>query len=49
MPIAVYRHFTDRDLKAIFAYLRSIPPIRNQVPDPLPPSAPAAPAPVAAR
>ena len=49
MPIAVYRHFTDRDLKAIFAYLRTIPPIRNQVPDPLPPASPAAPAPVAAR
>lgn len=41
MPIAVYNHFTDRDLKAIYAYLRTIPPIRNQVPDPLPP-APAA-------
>ena len=39
MPIAVYNHFTDRDLKAIFAYLRTIPPIRNKVPDPVPPAA----------
>ncbi len=38
MPIAVYNHFTDRDLKAIFAYLRTIPPIRNKVPDPVPPA-----------
>ncbi len=37
MPIAVYNNFTDRDLKAIFAYLRTIPPVRNKVPDPVPP------------
>ena len=29
---------TDADLKAIHAYLRSIPPIHNQVPEPQPPS-----------
>jgi hypothetical protein len=29
---------TDKDLKAIFAYLKSLPPIRNQVPDPVPPN-----------
>lgn len=46
MPIMVYNNYTDRDLKAIFAYLRTIPPIRNQVPDPVPP---APPAPVATR
>jgi hypothetical protein len=28
---------TDRDLKAVFAYLKSVRPIRNQVPQPLPP------------
>ena len=28
---------TDRDLKAVFAYLRSLKPIRNQVPQPIPP------------
>ncbi len=38
MPIAVYNNFTDRDLKAIFAYLRTVPPIRNKVPDPVPPA-----------
>ncbi len=42
MPIAVYNHFTDRDLKAIYAYLRTIPPIRNKVPDPVPPAPQAA-------
>jgi hypothetical protein len=39
MPIPMYRNFTDDDLAAIYAYLRSIPPIRNQVPEPLPPPA----------
>jgi hypothetical protein len=38
MPIPVYNHFTDDDLEAVFAYLRSIPPIRNRVPEPLPPA-----------
>jgi hypothetical protein len=35
----MYRNFTDEDLGAIYSYLRSIPPIRNRVPEPLPPSA----------
>ena len=39
MPIQVYRNLTDDDLKAVYAYLRSIPPIKNKVPDPLPPAA----------
>jgi hypothetical protein len=34
MPIPVYNNFTDRDLEAIFAYLRTIPAIKNQVPEP---------------
>jgi hypothetical protein len=38
MPIMVYKNFTDEDLAAIFAYLQSIPAIKNQVPDPLPPA-----------
>jgi len=42
MPIVVYNHFTDRDLKAIYAYLRTIPPIRNKVPDPVLPAPQAA-------
>ncbi|HWP85219.1 MAG TPA: c-type cytochrome [Terriglobia bacterium] len=33
MPWAWYRRMTDEDLKAIFAYLKSIRPIRNRVPD----------------
>ncbi len=41
MPIMVYQNFTDEDLAAIFAYLKSLPPIRNRVPDPRPPAAPA--------
>lgn len=37
MPIAMYKNLTDEDLKAVFAYLQSIPPVRNKVPEPLPP------------
>jgi mono/diheme cytochrome c family protein len=37
MPWPMYRHATDEDLKAVFAYLRSIPPIRNRVPLPIDP------------
>lgn len=40
MPWPAYRNLPDEDLKAIFAYLRSIPPIRNQVPDYQPAPAP---------
>jgi hypothetical protein len=29
---------TDEDLKSVFAYLRTIKPIKNQVPEPLPPA-----------
>jgi mono/diheme cytochrome c family protein len=39
MPWPAIRNMTDADLKAIFAYLRSIPAIKNRVPDPLPPAA----------
>ncbi len=31
MPWAWFRHLTDRDLKAIYAYLRSIPPVQHRV------------------
>jgi hypothetical protein len=31
---------TNEDLKAMFAYLQSIPPIKNRVPDPVPPAPP---------
>jgi len=37
MPIPMYKNFNDADLEAIFAYLQSIPPVTNQVPEPLPP------------
>jgi hypothetical protein len=43
MPVEGIRNYTDDELKAIFAYLRSIPAIKNAVPEPIPP-APAAPA-----
>lgn len=39
MPAAMYKHFTDADLAAVFSYLQSIPAIRNRVPEPLPPAA----------
>jgi len=38
MPIPVYNNFTDADLEAVYAYLRTIPPIKNRVPEPLPPA-----------
>jgi len=41
MPWPNYARMTDDDLKAMFAYLRTVPPIQNQVPEPLPPGAPA--------
>jgi mono/diheme cytochrome c family protein len=38
MPWPAITNLTDTDLKAVFAYLRTIPPIKNRVPDPLPPA-----------
>jgi cytochrome c553 len=38
MPWQWYGKMSDDDLKAIFAYLKSIPPIKNKVPDPVPPA-----------
>jgi hypothetical protein len=37
MPWQAFRNFSDDDLKAIYAYLRTIPPIVNHVPDYLEP------------
>jgi mono/diheme cytochrome c family protein len=37
MPIPMYKHMTDEDLEAVFSYLRTIPAIKNRVPEPLPP------------
>lgn len=36
-PMPTYSRLTDSELHAIFAYLRSIEPVSNQVPVPLPP------------
>ena len=33
MPWFNYRHMTDEDLRSVYAYLRSIPPVSNKVPD----------------
>ncbi len=41
MPWNFYGKLSDDDLKAIWAYLGTIKPIHNQVPDPIPPPAPA--------
>jgi hypothetical protein len=38
MPWPFIRKATDEDLKSIFAYLQSLPPVRNKVPDPVPPN-----------
>lgn len=37
MPWPMYRNATDDDLRSVFAYLQSIPAIRNRVPLPLDP------------
>ena len=35
MPWSMYRHFSDDDLKAMYAYLKSVKPMKNRVPDPV--------------
>jgi mono/diheme cytochrome c family protein len=42
MPIPMYKHMTDGDLEAVFAYLQTIPAVRNRVPEPLAPAQTAA-------
>jgi len=37
MPWEVYSNLTDDDLESVFAYLQSIPPVKNRVTQPLPP------------
>ena len=37
MPYPMYRNATDDDLRAVFAFLQSIPAIRNKVPKPIDP------------
>lgn len=43
MPWMGYALMTDDDLRAVFAYLKSLPPISNIVPAPVPPAAAPAP------
>jgi len=43
MPIPAYQNFSDDELGSIFAYLQTLPAVKNHVPEPLPPSAPVAP------
>lgn len=35
MPWDVYGKLPDEDLKSIYAYLRSLPPVKNRVPEPV--------------
>ena len=39
MPWTAFRNLTDEDLRSIFAYLRTIPPVHNRVPEPVAPRA----------
>lgn len=38
MPWPLIGKMTDKDLKAVFAYLRQIPAVANKFPDPIPPA-----------
>ena len=46
MPWENFGKLNDADLKAIFAYLRSLPPIENAVNDPISPTGEKIPTPV---
>jgi hypothetical protein len=37
MPWGSFRNLEDEDLRSIYAYLMTVPPVRNRVPEPLPP------------
>lgn len=37
MPVEILQALTGDDLRAVFAYLQSLPPVSNRVPAPLPP------------
>jgi hypothetical protein len=39
MPWEMYKTMTDEDLKSVFTYLKSLPPVNNLVPAPLSPNA----------
>jgi mono/diheme cytochrome c family protein len=40
MPWQGIGQLTDNDLKSVFAYLRTLPPVDNDVPQPVPPAGP---------
>jgi hypothetical protein len=42
MPWGAFRNLNDEDLKSIYAYLRTVPAVRNRVPEPVPPTVEAA-------
>jgi mono/diheme cytochrome c family protein len=42
MPIEVLVKYTDQELAAVFAYLKTLPPVKNHVPSPIEPGAKAA-------
>lgn len=42
MPWTAIRNLDDEDLKSMYAYLRSIPPVKNRVPLPVEPGTPTA-------
>jgi hypothetical protein len=37
MPVQAISNLTDDDLGAVFAYLQTVPAVRNRVPDPVAP------------
>ena len=39
MPWTAFRNLSDEDLRSIYAYLRTVKPIHNRIPDPEPPPA----------
>ena len=38
MPWENFRNLSDEDLRAVYAFLRTIPPVKNRVPEPTPPA-----------
>jgi hypothetical protein len=38
MPVQNLANLTDSDIRALFAYLQSLPPIRNRIPQPVEPT-----------
>jgi hypothetical protein len=39
MPVMVYRNLNDDDLKAMFAFLRTVKPVKHRVDNSAPPTA----------